>query len=296
MSAADDLSLLERHAAPADGLDFATLAIPEEALAPVRRNLYHSAGPGYHVFRGFLAPAMARHMQKFWAELDLDRLHRPFPGMLYIAKDCPNFYYGEQLRSRGYFNFFWNHPADEATYAVSLQIQWLRNRVMGRTPFEEIFPLYGRSTSYRVVISKGGADVLPHADWTGDDYIREPARLQGTLFLSTPQIDYEGDGFIFRTNQGEQVTFGRGIPIATGDLVLWRYANEHAIMNVRATPEQSGFMRIIYAPDEIYPAPPREPFDLRLHRSLERGKSWLAATAFGQRVLAPIYHRVKDRR
>jgi hypothetical protein len=275
-------------------LDYATLAIPEDALAPVRHDLYHSAGPGYHVFRGFLSPELTRHLQRFWVDLDLDRVHRPWQGAQYVVAGCPNFSYGLPKGSRGYFNFFWNHPADEASYAVSMQIQWLRNRVMGRTPFEEIFPLYGRSTSYRVVISRGGDDVLPHADWTGEYYIREPARLQGTLYLSTPGVDYDGDGFIFRTNQGERVAFGKDVAVAAGDLILWRYANEHGVVNVRAAADQVGFARIIYAPDEVFAAPPRERFDWR--RALATGKSRLAQSEFGQRVLLPAYHLLKRRR
>lgn len=294
MSGASRNSAVDPGAPIPYALDYATLAVPEEALAPVRHDLYHSAGPGYHVFRGFLAPELAQHMRKFWVDLDLNRVHQPWPGMQHITRSCPNFSYGLQQASRGYFNFFWNHPADEATYAVSMQIQWLRNRVMGRTPFEEIFPLYGRSTSYRVVISKGGDDVLPHADWTGEYYVREPARLQGTLYLSTPGVDYEGDGFIFRTNQGERVTFGRDVAVAAGDLVLWRYANEHGVVNVRAAAEQAGFARIIYAPDEVFAAPPRERFDWR--RALASGKSRLARTEFGRRVLLPAYHLLRRRR
>lgn len=292
-------SLATNIALPA--LDFATLATPEEALAPVRRNIYHSAGPGYHLFRGFLTPELARHMQRFWVDLDPLRMHKPWYGTRHIFRGCPNYSYNPKPLSRGYFNFFWNHPADEATHAVSMQIQWLRNRVMGRTPFEEIFPLYDRAANYRVVISKGNDDVKPHSDWTEEDYIREPARLQATLYLSTPGVDYEGDGFLFRTNSGKWVTFGRDVSVAAGDLIFWRHSNEHAVLNVRAAPDQDGFVRIIYAPDEVHATPPHEGVGVHLSRRLgwlvdvRQVKYRLAATPFGQRVLLPLWHSIKGR-
>lgn len=275
-------------------LDFATLAVPEAALAPVRHDIYHSTGPGYHVFRGFLTPALARHMQRFWVDLEIERVHQRWPGMRHIAKGCPNYGYGEQAGNRGYFNFFWNHPPDEATYAVSMQLQWLRNRVMGRAPFEEILPLYGRAANYRIVISARGEEIIkPHADWTGAEYVREPARLQATLYLSTPGIDYEGDGFVFRTNQGNQVVFGRDVPISAGDLVMWRYCNEHSVRNVASGPGQAGFVRILYASDEVHEARPKESFNW--HLAKVQAMEWLAGTEFGGRVLRPIYRRLRGR-
>jgi hypothetical protein len=275
-------------------LDFENLGIPEEDLAPARRAIYHSEGPGYFVFRNFLSPALARHVKSFWQNLDQSYAHKPFPGMAHMAKGCPNFYYGEQGGNRGYFNFFWNHPVDEATYAASFQVQWLRNRVMGRTPFEEIFPLYGRSTCYRVVISQNGDNIIPpHRDWSEDFFVREPARLQATLFLGLPGVDYVGDGFIFENNQGKKVVFGRDVQIESGDLVLWRYSNEHAVANVRSKPGQAGFMRILFEPDEIFEAAPPE---ARRPLNLDTMINWVAHTSIGQSAIRPLYRKLRGRK
>src|SRR5258706_3049198 len=126
MPPAPDTGSLPPHTERAYALDYATLSIPEETLAPVRRGIYHSTGPGYHVFRGFLSPSMTQHIQGFWATLDPARVHQTWTGMHCIAKDCPNYWYGDPSGSRGFFNFLWNNPPDETTYAVSLQIQLLR--------------------------------------------------------------------------------------------------------------------------------------------------------------------------
>jgi len=280
--------------------DFNSLAIPEDVLQPIRRDLYHSQGHGYHVFRNFLDPRIAAHMQRFWSELELTHVHEPLPaeGVKMLFNGCPDYYYGTQHGDhRGYLNFFWNHPADEVSYAVAMQVQWLRNRVMGRTPQDDIFPLHGRSVSYRTVISKRGKVVTPtHRDFAADEWIREPWRLQATLFLSAPGVDFTGDGFILETNRGDHVMFGRDVPIANGDLVLWRYCNEHSVLNVESADDQCGFIRMLFPVEEV---PNRQRPPLR-HASwpemrvqiLER----LKATPLGQRVLVPIWHRIRRRR
>jgi hypothetical protein len=269
-------------------LDFRTLGIPEDELAPARLAIYHSKGPGYFVFRNFLSSGLAKHIKRFWQDLEQSSVHEVFPGMTHIAEGCPNFYYGEQGGNRGYFNFFWNHPADEATYAAAMQVQWLRNRVMGRTPFEEIFPLYGRATCYRVVITQNGDNVVaPHRDWTDEYFVREPARLQATLFLGVPGNDYVGEGFIFETNQGEKIVFGRDVGIESGDLVLWRYSNEHAVANIRSQPSQAGFMRILFEPDEIFKKPPKRPLNV------DTIKYWVAQSSVGKKAIRPLYRKLR---
>jgi len=280
--------------------DFNTLAIPEGVLQPIRRNIYHSSGQGYHVFRGFLDPQIAGHMRRFWSELELTHVHQRLPdeGVKMLYAGCPDYYYGEQHGDhRGYLNFFWNHPADEVSYAVAMQVQWLRNRVMGRTPQDDIFPLNDRSVSYRTVISKRGKVVTrTHRDFDAEEWVREPWRLQATLFLSTPGIDFTGDGFILETNRGDHVRFGRDVPIANGDLVLWRYCNEHSVLNVDSSDDQCGFIRMLFPVEEI-PNRRRPPVrmaswsEMRIE-ILER----LKATPLGAHLLVPVWRRIRRRR
>lgn len=287
--------------------EFSSLAIPEEALRPIRRDIYHSAGPGFHVFRNFLTPEIAAHMQRFWCDLELTHVHKRLPAewAKALVAGCPDFYYGEQHGDhRGFLNFFWNHPADEVSYAVAMQVQWLRNRVMGKAPQADIFPLNGRAVSYRAVISVRGKVVTrPHRDFDGAEWIQDPSRLQATLYLSTPGIDYTGEGFILETNQGSQVMFGHDVPVASGDLVLWRYSNQHSVLNVESSGDQCGFVRMLFPIEETpnRPLPAEQAATSRSARAgllpltrqqlLER----LKATSLGQHVLVPIWHRIRRR-
>jgi hypothetical protein len=290
-------------------IDFDLLAVPEDALQTIRRDLYHSSGHGYYVFRNFLKPDIAGHMQRFWSELQLDHVHQPLPaqGVKMLFAGCPDYYYGTQDGDhRGYLNFFWNHPADEVSYAVAMQVQWLRNRVMGKAPHADIFPLNGRAVSSQVVVSMRGKVVTrPHRDFDGDDWIRDPSKLQATLFLSTPGVDYVGDGFILETNKGDSVRFGHEVPVACGDLVLWRYSNHHSVLNVESSNDQCGFIRMLFPIEETPKSPPpAEPppssapipvlapprISLR-HAFLSR----LRETPLGRHVLVPIWHRIRGR-
>jgi hypothetical protein len=154
--------------------------------------------------------------------------------------------------NRSYFNFFWNNPSDELTYAVAHQAQLLRNRVEARAQFREFFPLKNRSATFRVTISRNGTNIVPpHRDWLGKHY--DPRRTQMTLFLTNKGADYAGSGFVLETNQGPKVAFGSDVAIESGDLVIWRYNNEHSVDSVSTLPAQRGFVRITFPPEYIFP-------------------------------------------
>jgi len=277
-------------------------------LRPIRRDIYHSSGQGFYVFRNFLGPDVATHMQRFWSDLDPMLIHRTLPseGIKALFNGCPDYSYGKQHGDhRGFLNFFWNHPADEVSYAVAMQVQWLRNRVMGKAPQADIFPLNGRAVSYRAVISMRGKVVTrPHRDFDGDDWIRDPSKLQATLFLCTPGADYTGDGFTLETNGGDSVRFGHEVPVACGDLVLWRYSNHHSVLNVESSGDQCGFIRLLFPIEDIAAQPiPAEtisteplPEDGGAPSQRPFWEAFLLrvkATPLGQRVLVPIWHRVR---
>jgi hypothetical protein len=275
-------------------LNFGLLAIPEQQLQSIRRDIYHSSGLGFHVFRNFLGPEIAEHMRRFWSELQLTHVHQTLPqeGVAALTRDCPDYSYGIQNGDhRGFLNFFWNTPADEVSYAVAMQIQWLRNRIMGRPPHEDFYPLRGRAVSYRTVISMRGKVVTRvHRDFDGDEWIREPARLQGTLFLTTPGVDYTGDGFTLETNAGGRVRFGHEVNVANGDLVLWRYCNEHAVLNIESSGDQRGFIRMLFPVEEVARGAPRG--RLRLP-SRSDALARLKQTPLGTHILVPIWRGIR---
>ena len=64
--------------------------------------------------------------------------------------------------------------------------------------------------------------------------------------LSEYNRDYTGSGFYLKNNQGSDVYFGKDIQVSPGDLVLWKYNNEHGVENVHSDPNQIGFMRMLF--------------------------------------------------
>jgi hypothetical protein len=141
----------------------------------------------------------------------------------------------------------------------------LRNRLSGRNAFDECLPGAGKAVNYRVVISRNpNTAVSLHRDYF--DHARrmeknayDPSRLQATLFLSEKGRDYDGTGFRFTRNDGTAVVFGTDVPIAPGDLVIWKYTNWHAVEPVTARPDHLGFMRMIFPPEVIHPRAARQP-------------------------------------
>ncbi len=243
------------------GLRFQALSIPEAALAAHRRALYHSEGPGFVIVRGFVDCAVVEHMRTLWSTLDHRRTHRPFVNKEMFHDGCPDYAAVDEEGNASYYNFFFNQPVDEVTWTVSLYVHMLRNRLMGRQGFVELFPSSGRSVSYRVVISRNRTIwIPPHRDNydTENKFDRnryDLSRLQATLFLSEKGVDYDGEGFCFWNNAGERLVFGTDVAVRPGDLVIWRYVNLHGVLGVSARPGQIGFMRILYPPEIAHPRP-----------------------------------------
>jgi len=124
----------------------------------------------------------------------------------------------------------------------------LRNLVEANPVFNEIFPLDGLSATFRVVNTKNGDIIVPpHSDWDGKNGNPfDPKRLQATLFLSKKGVDYSGTGYMLKNNQGKYVIFDGDVEVNPGDLVLWRYNNEHQVKDISSTNDQLGFLRILY--------------------------------------------------
>ncbi|OEK05230.1 hypothetical protein [Roseivirga misakiensis] len=243
-------------------MNYSDLIIPANDLIQIRKKLYHSEGPGYYVFQDFIDPAFTSHIISFWSQ-ELKSPAKGWKKVKKINKDkdlymgCPN-YLKEEVHGLTYFNYLWNEPLDEVTYAVSWKIMELRNQVMSRNFYLRVFPTNGngnRSNSFRVVLTKNGEEIVkPHKDWTGEKFF-DPAALQATLILSDHDTDYSGEGLMFKKNNNEEICLNRDIGVKKGDLILWKYTNEHCVRNVNSSPNQLGFVRILFPPEQLFEVP-----------------------------------------
>jgi len=281
-------------------LTFHDLLVPRPELDRMRRELYHSEGPGYARLPGFVPPDFVRHLVDFWVhsyEPSEEQRRSRSKGDLHLG--APNY---SKVRSEGrgasHFNFFWNPCADQVTQAVSLVVALVRNQVEGRPLYDELFPLEGRSTSFRVVITRQGSPVREHSDWEEDFN-----RLQATLFLSRWGKDYRGGGFHLESNRGDTLLFGRDIEVEPGDLVLWRYRNRHSVRDVESSPGELGFVRILYppelchpTPDTTGPAPPPEGGRAATRAAPTRFRQRLRRIPGVERWVRPLLHRLRGRR
>ncbi|MFQ5786602.1 MAG: hypothetical protein ACE5H1_01340, partial [Thermodesulfobacteriota bacterium] len=96
-------------------------------------------------------------------------------------------------------------------------------------------------------------------------------------------------GCIFETNQGNDVVFGDDVLINPGDLVLWRYINQHSVQDISTEQDKLGFMRIIFPPEFMNT-------QLSMLRPYEIGtylKSRLCTNAFILKNILPIYRKVR---
>jgi hypothetical protein len=270
---------------------FNNLTLKDEDLRHIRKDIYHSSGPGYFIFRAFFTPQQVAHAQQMWTAPSATRHFAPFLGKHQFRLGSPNFVKKDDRGNRVYYNFVWASPLDELTYEATFQIQRLRNRISGRNSSNELLPLTGNSVSYRVVLTRNAeAPVLPHRDfWEPDQPLSKKhdlSRVQATLMLSEHDKDYTGEGFGLVNNQGQKIVFGVDEPVQAGDLVIWRYSNIHSVLNVKSAEGQIGFLRILY-PQEI----------IHDHSTGRRVVNTLKAVAgrgvWGGYIPAPLKNRVK---
>ena len=260
------------------------MLLSHEELLPISKAIFHSEdGPGYYVFRNFIPSEYAEHIVRFHTDVLVpSEWYKQFFSNSQFYVGCPNYYQINNDIWR-FYNFLWNDPPDELNHDIAFHIQILRNMVESRVAYREIFPTPDRSVgrkgvSYRVTITKKGSWVPPHTD------LMDPERIQATLFLTKKDQDYEGDGFIFITNQGGEIAMADELSLNPGDLVFWRYANEHYVENVVAKQGRAGFARIIYTPETIYSGPHLSWAGIR-----DRVLSPIKRNSLAQKYLKPIY-------
>jgi hypothetical protein len=234
---------------------FNHLQFSEEKLAEIRNCIYDKKdNGGYYIFKNFLSVEQTSSVVNFWnTTLIPGEKHDVFPGKNFITENSPNYYAKREFPSNLiYYNYLWNKPADDFTHSFSLEIAYLRNIIEGKSVFSDLYPKPNkRCVSYRVVITKNGDNIVePHRDWVTPPLV-DSKRLQATLYLSNYNKDYSGKGFILEDNSGKHNVVGKDILIEKGDLIIWKYNNEHCVQDVKSTSNQIGFARMIFPPVEI---------------------------------------------
>ena len=103
--------------------------------------------------------------------------------------------------------------------------------------------------------AEGDIEVQPHKDFSTEKYITEEPEsqnyLQATLFLSDYGKDFTGRGFHFTTNQGEKIYPAQDLNLSSGDLMIWRYINQHGVEDTQTLEGGLGFMRIVFPHEDI---------------------------------------------
>ena len=292
--------------------------IDEKILSKIRKEIYHSSGPGYYVFKNFINKEFLIHIVNLWTKLEKYYFHVNFDEL--TPPIWNNIKYGDEdfekntkEGNRFFNNFFWNKPIDEVTTSVSHYICILRNRIEGKYPLSELYGFEQNALTYRVIQTKFDEISVPyHSDWNkktinGED---ETWRLQCTLILSENGKDYKGDGLIFRKNNGKQILLSSNKICKPGDLIIWRYSNQHAVINIKSQKKQIGFLRIIYPPVKIRDLQSEiqakvikrrllydKSFKIESNSDnnlLNKIKSRLKYTKIGKNLLVPIYRKFKN--
>lgn len=226
------------------------LSYTEADVCSWRSQLFEGQKP-YISIENFLTDGEVSALQKRWINMPTT-FFSPFVPNGDLCSQSPNYQNGLANVFQGFYMLPWNPPADRFTHELCLEIHRLRNQLEGRPSFTGLFPYENRFLQYRLLRSINGTSHVPsHADFTSDPppkalatHVSDPGRIQATFLLSEHGIDYTGDGFCF-PEQNRQYSHPC-IGAKAGTLLLWRYTEKHAVQAVHSTPEQIGFIRIIF--------------------------------------------------
>lgn len=233
---------------------FERLCFTDHSINEARRNIFHSNGVGFHVVRQFLNPMEVSHLRSVWQKSKVRRFFPVKDKKSPLPYGTGNFITGNAMQY-SYFNLPWNPVIDHLTSHIALLVSQYKNLIRGYPAYHEIQANLARKgiqyiSSFRVVCTEDGSPVPPHRDWHEPPYF-EPDRIQATLFLSEYGRDWEEGGFQFRKNDGTISYFGKDITINPGDLIFWRYTNEHGVTNVKKQINQLGMLRIVFVSEPV---------------------------------------------
>jgi len=239
-------------------LSFNYLYPSKDELIKIRKQIYHSEGSGFYIFKNFLPKNYVKHINKFWFDEAINDINiKKFKTKKEIFFGCPNYIYSSNTSNPNkntiFYNFLWNNPSDQLTHDLSIQILILRNIIMSKSISNNFFEKSSQfQSTYRIVRTLNSENIVPfHKDWNSHPYI-DPSALQATLFLSKNGKDYKGKGFSIENNKGKMQFFDTDLrnSIEEGDLMFWKYNNLHGISDKITSINSVGFTRMIF-PVEI---------------------------------------------
>ncbi len=220
----------------------------------LRKEIFHSSRPGYVVLKDFVKSEQLDKIRRFWLDPNLSNNFYQFIKNGDVGFGTPNYLYNKPTPDDfAYCCFLWNVPPCQLTHQLAFSIQQIRNKVEGKPSYSGLTPVDGWVLQYRVCNARSEETIVyPHGDFieqyrcdpTGSHEF-DPSRIQATLLLATKGEDYDGEGFIYTSNQGDKITFDE-MGAKAGDLILWRYGNLHEVKEVKVNENQIGFMRVIY--------------------------------------------------
>lgn len=238
-------------------ISFSNFSLSENELWQIRRELYHSDGQGFVVMRNYVTTELAQHISDYWCHfVESEKTHEKlakFKNPFFVNCPC---YFDETKFSRVYHNPFWSNSFDSIANQVGLSITFLRSQIERKLYASEIFPTVGRRCVIpRVVVTKAGENILePHSDYglgEKDPQNVDLSRLQCTLFLSEFGKDYEGSGFMIENNQNKVISIEKELEVLPGDLLIWKYSNQHSIDRITELESGCGFVRMLFPPELI---------------------------------------------
>ncbi len=221
-------------------------------VQPIREAIYR--GPGYYVIRNFLDAQQAAYLLQFW-QSHHNPVIDPYDKWDQLYLGCPD---SSTLSAEvdRHYNFFWNPPLDMFSYTTGWRLQALRNRIEGNPPNKDFLPHFQRyrkdpngyyGASYRVTLTKYGAEVPRHVDYPLDH-----ARVQLSLALTSYGDDYTG-GFYLENGLlgGEPINLCAKEQLRAGDLLIFRYFQPHGVYPIATRDNQPGYARILMPPEAI---------------------------------------------
>ena len=146
-----------------------TINYNNSELIKRRREIFHSKGLGYSIFRNYLNAKQIDHLRTVW-QSEIVLKNYVLGSKNDIKFGCNNFKVitkNNSVNSSTMMNFLWNKSTDTLTEEICINANNIRNILSGRDLNYGTVKKEGPFLNYRIVNTQSGTPVLPHRDWAG---------------------------------------------------------------------------------------------------------------------------------
>lgn len=212
----------------------------------IKENLFAPNSKGYYWLENFLEASEVINLLNFYNKNLIES--KKFIDKNFIYRGCPP--YSTFSKNKNTLVVFpWNENVDKTVCNIFNAIANLKNKCE-----DDKYNSLNFAMSMRFVDSFNLAEDVPlHQDYIQN--LEDESRIQASLFLSEPGLDFDSSGGFYFKNSSEEIYPHNELRKVSGSLLLFKYRLPHGVKNIVKLNRTNGFCRVIFPEVQIRTRP-----------------------------------------